>query len=70
MIAPIRPPEKSPRSTIIERARRFLATTLLPPGSEEASKAAPAAVPKAWLFAGLLIAIALWCGFVALVAMF
>jgi len=69
MIAFVRPPEKPTRSPVMERARRLLATTLLRPGSDQASKIAPVAAWKAWLLGGLLIALALWCGYIV-VAMF
>ena len=70
MIAPIRPPEKPKRSPAVERARRLLASKLLPPDSEQVGKRGPAAAWKRWLLAGVLIAVALWCGYLAVMAMF
>jgi hypothetical protein len=58
MIAPARPPKKPLRSPVVERARHLLTATFWPP--ERASKTVSIRAWKAWLFGGLLIAVALW----------
>ena len=60
MIAFIRPPEQSSRSSGLQRARGLLATTLLPHESRHSDSTPPIARWKAWLFAGWLVAIAAW----------
>jgi hypothetical protein len=68
MIAPIRPPLKPTRSPVVERARSLLTSTLLPPETKPAEKAHWAFAWKLWLLGGLLIAAALWLGYLALAA--
>ncbi len=50
--------------------RGLLAATLLPPRAAQADDAPPLVRWKAWLFAGWLVAVAVWAGFQAIVALF
>jgi hypothetical protein len=68
MIAPIRPPIKPTRSPVVERARSLLTTTLLPPDAKPGGKAQRAVAWKAWLLGGILLAVALWLGYLAIAA--
>lgn len=70
MIAFIQPPQEPPRLPATERARQFLAKTLLPQQSDPSGGVAPVAAWKARLFAGWLIVVALWGCFHAVVALF
>ena len=73
MIAPVRPPKRPTRSPVVERARHLLTATFWPPDAEPANEILPAGRRnrwKAWLFGGLLIAVALWLGYIAVAATF
>lgn len=59
MIAFIRLPEEPVRSPAMHRAHRMLATALLRPAARD--DAPPLPGWKAWLFAGWLVAAAVWC---------
>jgi hypothetical protein len=69
MIAFIRSPKESERLPAVRRARRLLATTLLPWRSDVQSGASPVARWKAWLLVAWLAAVALWAGARLLVAL-
>jgi hypothetical protein len=54
----------------LERARHLLTTMLWPAEPERPRTISPVHAWRAWLFSGLLIAVALWWIYLAIAAMF
>ena len=65
MIAPIRPPKRPTRSPAVERARHLLTSALWQVAPKQSGKIPPARAWKAWLFGGVLIAVAAWLIYLA-----